>query len=145
MADMMNTDELLEQARKDLVYDKTNLQTAIHDIPSIVGRWIGYHVDEKRKLIGMQKRMNDLKKEKWLYYSGKASPEVYKKKPFGLKLLKADVDRYIDTDDEILSLQSEIDLQTEKLYVIDEVSKEIKSRQWQINSLIKWNEYLSGK
>jgi hypothetical protein len=145
MEDIMKTDELLEQAKKDLEYDKTNLQSAIHEIPIIFGRWIDYHVAEKIKLIRMQRRMNDLRKEKWLYYSGKASPEVYKKRPFGLKLLKADVERFIDTDEEISSLQADIDLQNEKVYLIDEVSREIKSRQWQINSLIKWNEYLSGK
>ena len=47
-----------------------------------------------------QDDFNKIKKDKWEYYTGKADPAVYQLKPFNLKLLRQDVDKYIESDDE---------------------------------------------
>ena len=41
---------------------------------------------------------------KWEYYTGKANPEIYRDKPFDLKVLKADVGIYLDSDGELQQL-----------------------------------------
>jgi len=56
---------------------------------------------------------NILKREKWEYYTGKADPSIYAKKPFSFKLLKTDIDKYLDSDMELAKLKQKVDyLQT---------------------------------
>lgn len=141
----MNLDELISEAKNDLRYDKVNISDSIHNISGLISKWIEYHVNEKKIIFKLEKVLNELKTKKWLYYSGKSSAETYKKNPFGLKLLKTDVPQFIDSDPEIQKVREELNIQNEKLFVIDEVVKELKSRSFEINSIIRWNEYLQGK
>lgn len=141
----MDLEKLIEEAKVDLKYDKVNLSDSIHVISSLISKWIDYHVREKKVVFGLEKVLNELKTKKWLYYSGKSSAETYKKNPFGLKLLKTDVPQFIDSDPEIQKVREELNIQNEKLFVIDEVIKGLKSRSFEINSIIRWNEYLQGK
>ena len=46
-----------------------------------------------------------LRREKWEYYTGKARPEVYVEKPFDFKVLKSDIDKYLDSDEELSLLE----------------------------------------
>lgn len=141
----MELEFLIEEAKNDLKYDKVNLSDSIHNIGNLISKWIEYHVQEKKIVFKLEKLLNELKTKKWLYYSGKSNPETYKKNPFGLKLLKTDVPQFIDSDPEILKIREELNIQNEKLFVIDEVVKGLKSRSFEINSIIRWNEYLQGK
>ena len=40
-----------------------------------------------------------------MYFSGKAEPEVYREHPFDYKVLRQDIDKYMDADEEIIKLQ----------------------------------------
>ena len=47
--------------------------------------------------------MKILKKEKWEYYSGKSE------KPFELKILRQDIPTYLESDEDLIRLQSKLD------------------------------------
>lgn len=94
-----------------------------------------------KKLYGEKTRIY---KEKWLYYSGKASPEVYKEKGvFQHKVLKNDLEMFIESDDEYLEKKLQIDYQEEKVKFLESVIKQISQRDWQIRNAIEWRK-LSG-
>ena len=46
--------------------------------------------------------------QKWEYYGGKSDAKVYAAKPFDLKVLKTDLQMYINSDEEILAVQGKI-------------------------------------
>ena len=48
--------------------------------------------------------MKILKKEKWQYYSGNKS-----EKPFELKILRQDIPTYLESDEDLIKLQSKLD------------------------------------
>lgn len=85
-----------------------------------------------------------LKKEKWEYYAGKASPEVYRDKPFDHKILRGDIPIYLESDEELNTLlQKKEYFETCKDYC-EEVLKTINSRSFEIKNIINWRRFMEG-
>jgi hypothetical protein len=85
-----------------------------------------------------------LRKEKWMYYSGKADPEVYKEKPFDHKVLKPDIDKYMDADEEIIKAASKIEYFQTMLNYLDSILKTILNRTYQIKNAIEFMRFTAG-
>jgi hypothetical protein len=56
-----------------------------------------------------------MKLKRWMYYMGKASDEEYEKEPFDHKVLKSDVNLFLEADKSLNDLKDRISLQSEKL------------------------------
>jgi len=85
-----------------------------------------------------------LKKEKWEYYTGKAPQQVYATKPFNLKILKTDIDKYMDSDEELVKLKSKVDYIQTVIDFLDRTLKQISNRGFQIKNAIDWRKFTSG-
>ena len=85
-----------------------------------------------------------LKKKKWLYYTGKAEPDVYKENPFDHKVLKPDIDKYMDADEDIMRLVSKIEYYQTMLSFIDSILKTILNRTYQIKNAIEFMRFTAG-
>jgi hypothetical protein len=104
-------------------------------------------MDEKLILENFESKLKVLKRDKWLYYSGKLSEEELKKKgwePFDLNILKQDLDRFIDSDSEVINLSNKVFLQKEKVVYIESVIKIISNKMWNIRSAIEWIKFTQG-
>ena len=64
--------------------------------------------------------------------------------PFQHNVLKTDIDKFIDSDEQIIDLKNKIFYQKEKVKYIEEVVKIISSRQWTIKSAIDWIKFTNG-
>lgn len=85
-----------------------------------------------------------LKKKKWLYYSGKSEPEVYINEPFDHKVLKPDMDKYLDADEEIIKSVSKIEYYQTMLNYLDSILKTILNRTYQIKNAIEFMKFTAG-
>ena len=59
----------------------------------------------------MYKAKGDYKilyRDKWEYYGGKSDAKIYETKPFDLKVLKSDLSIYIESDEEIITIENKI-------------------------------------
>jgi hypothetical protein len=104
-------------------------------------------MDEKLVLESLESKYKILKRDKWLYYSGKLSAEELKQKgwePFDLNILKQDIDRFIDSDIDIINLGNKIFLQKEKVNYVESVIKIISNKIWNIRSSIEWIKFSQG-
>ena len=52
-----------------------------------------------------------LYKDKWKYYTGKASSEVYKENPFDHKVLKNDLGIFLESDEDLSRIKLKIEYQ----------------------------------
>jgi hypothetical protein len=89
-----------------------------------------------------------MKKYKWLYYTGKLSREEldqFKWEPFDLNILKTDVDKFIDADDDVIKLERQITEKKELVSYLDGVVKIVANRQWNIRSAIEWIKFSHGQ
>ena len=95
-------------------------------------------------LISLNAKMKKLMKVKWEYYTGKASPEVYRDKPFSVRVLKTDLHLYLDQDDEIVELQTQIDQVKNELKFVEETLKQINQRTFHIKNSIDYLKFING-
>tara|TARA_Y100001973_G_scaffold74106_1_gene108126 strand:+ start:2228 stop:2518 length:291 start_codon:yes stop_codon:yes gene_type:complete len=86
-------------------------------------------------------------KAKWEYYSGKMSEEELQSRewePFDLKILKQDLDKYLDGDADLILEKQKITYQEEKVSYLESVLKSINNRNWEIKNAIEWRKFLNG-
>jgi hypothetical protein len=69
---------------------------------------------------------------------------VYQVKPFNLKLLKQDVDKYLKSDDELIKLDQKVTYVQSVVDYLDRTVKIISNRGFQIKNAIDWRKFTSG-
>ena len=143
----MTIEELRKMINADIPMDKTELDIESMKTPQLHNKYLILLMDEKLILGKIQSDLNILKKDKWLYYTGKMSQEELQLQgwePFDLNILKTDIDKFIDSDKDIIRLSNKILLQKEKVNYLENVIKIINNRQWSIRSTIDWVKFTNG-
>ena len=140
----MTLEELQELAEKDLQINDSELDLESIKIPQLHNKYLKFYTKFKLLLDRSREDFKLLKREKWEYFTGKADSKVYEKKPFNLKILRNDVDKYIDSDDDIRRLNLKIKYQETIVDFLDRTLKNIMNRGFQIKSSIDWKKFTSG-
>ena len=140
----MNLDEIQILWEEDSKIDPDNLHQESLKIPSLHSKYYKIYNN-----ITLLKKMEEnkykiLKKEKWLYYSGKAEPEVYKNNPFDHKVLKPDIDKYMDADSDLIKIISKIEYYQIMISYLDGILKTILNRTYQIKNAIEYMRFTAG-
>ena len=84
------------------------------------------------------------KRELWEYYTGKADASVYAKKPFNFKLLRQDVDQYIQSNEEYIKAKQKVDYLNATVDFLDRTIRQITNRTFTIKNAIDWRKFTSG-
>ena len=140
----MTLEELQAQADKDLVIDDTELDTESLKTPILHNKYLQYYNKFNLLLKKSQWEERTLQREKWEYYTGKSDPEVYKQKPFDLKVLKNDVHIYINADEDIQKIQAKIIYQEAIVNYLEQILRMINNRSFTIKNAIEWRRFTSG-
>ena len=140
----MTLEELQSQADKDLVIDDTELDTESLKTPILHNKYLQYYNKFNLLLKKSQWEEKTLQREKWEYYTGKSDPEVYKEKPFDLKVLKNDVHIYINSDEDIQKIQAKIIYQEAIVNYLEQILRMINNRSFTIKNAIEWRRFTSG-
>ena len=143
----MKLEEIQELWNRDREIDITELATESIRIPQIHDKYLKIYVDEKIKLRKLQLNLTKISKMKSDYYSGRMSQEELDRlewQPFLVKVLKGEVNSYVESDDDIIKLKETIALMEEKINYIDSVIRMINNRGFQIKSAIDWIKYKDG-
>ena len=98
----MTLEELQEQVDKDLKINDTELDLESLKTPQLHNKYLKHYNNFKLLLTRAESDYKILKRVKWEYYTGKASPQVYQQKPFNLKIMKSDIDKYLESDEELI-------------------------------------------
>ena len=77
-------------------------------------------------------------------YTGKADASVYAEKPFDLKVLRTDVDKYIESDEELIKLKQKKEYLTTVVDYLDRTIRQISNRGFTIKNAIDWRKFTSG-
>tara|TARA_R110001592_G_scaffold71812_3_gene219294 strand:- start:269 stop:679 length:411 start_codon:yes stop_codon:yes gene_type:complete len=134
-------------ASVDLTMDNTELDIESMKTPQLHNKYLILFGDEKLILGKYTSDLNVLRRNKWLYYTGKLSREQLEDfgwEPFDLNILKTDIDKFMDADEDIILLSNKILLQKEKVSYLEGVVKIINNRQWSIRSSIDWLKFTQG-
>ena len=141
----MKLEELQSEAKQDLqIIDQERLDQESYKNQNIKPKWLEYRTKYDQLLIMSKANHQKMYREKWEYYGGKADAKVYAAKPFDLKVLKTDLQMYINSDDEILALQGKIAYYESIIKYIDGVIKSIDNRGWDIRNATEWKKFEAG-
>lgn len=140
----MNLDEIQSLWEQDSNIDPDNLHEESIKIPSLHAKY--YKIYNNIILLKKieENKYKILKKEKWMYYSGKAEPDVYKENPFDHKVLKPDIDKYMDADEDLIKSVSKIDYYQTMLNYLESILKIIINRTYQIKNSIEFMRFTAG-
>jgi len=140
----MDLEQLQELVDKDLKINDTELDLEALKTPQLHNKYMKYLTKFKLMLSRADTEYNSLKKEKWEYYTGKAPAEVYALKPFDLKILKTDIDKYLDSDVELQRQKQKVDYLQTTVDFLDRTIRQISNRGFLIKDAIDWRKFTSG-
>ena len=140
----MNLDEIQSLWDEDSKIDADNLHSESTNVPSLHAKY--YRILNNLLLLKKmeENKFKQIKKDKWQYYTGKADPEVYIEKPFDHKVLRQDVDKYMDADEDLIKILSKIDYYQVMISYLDSILKTINKRTYQIKNAIEWQQFIRG-
>ena len=140
----MTLEELQVHADKDLKINDTELDLESLKTPQLHNQYLKHLTKYKLMLSRSETEYSIMKRQKLEYYTGKADPSVYAEKPFSFKLLKTDVDKYLDSDMELQKLKQKVDYIQTTVDFLDRTIRQISNRGFTIKNAIDWRKFTSG-
>jgi len=140
----MDLEKLQEMADKDLAINDTELDLESLKTPQIHNKYMKHYTKFKLMLTKAETDLAQMKRDKWEYYTGKADASVYAEKPFDLKILRTDVDKYIEADDDLIKAKQKVQYLYAVIDYLDKTIKQISNRTFTIKNAIDWRKFTSG-
>ena len=143
----MSIDELFELWKKDSEIDRSELGEASAVIPQLHYKYYKIFAQERLKLRKLEAEYKALYKDKWEYFQGNMSEEDLEAngwEPNPLRILKSDLNTYIDSDTDIIKQTSKMDYQKEKISFLENIIRSINNRGFQIKNAIDWEKFKVG-
>ena len=143
----MKLEEIQELWNRDRDIDITDLGVESVRIPQIHDKYLKIYIDERIRLKGLQFDLNKLVKLKTDYYAGNLTEEELEKlgwEQFLTRLIKTEITKYLEADEDIIKMKKNIVLMEEKIHYLDSIIKMVSNRGFQIKSAIDWIKYEDG-
>lgn len=140
----MNLDEIQTMWESDSQIDNDDLHLESTKIPSLHAKYFKIFNSVLTLKKAQENKFKILRKEKWEYYTGKSDPEVYVEKPFDFKVLKTDLEKYLDADEELIRCITKMEYYQMMIDYLESIIKVILNRTYQIKNAIEWQKFIRG-
>ena len=138
-------DQVQEMWQRDSVIDPDNLHDESLKIPQLHSKY--YTIYNTTILLREKARetYNKVKLERYNYYTGKATAEVYAEEPFPYKVRdKEALQRHMDVDERLNKIDLKIRYYDVILKFLEEIIKCISNRTYQIKNSIEFMKFTAG-
>ena len=143
----MKFEEIQKEWTSDCPIDETELSQESVKIPQLHNKYLIFYSNEKLKFKELKYLFTGLIKRKRDYYSGRMTEEELEAadwEPFRIKLLKADVQEYIDADENVIESKKLLAVQEEKVNYLESIVKGLSTRGYLIKNAIDWKRFTEG-
>ena len=140
----MTLEELQQSVNKDFKLDDTELDTESVNIPLLHNKYLIHFNKFSLLLKKAEYDHKSMIRDKWEYYTGKAAPSVYQAKPFDIKVLKADVHIYMDSDLDLQKADQKVAYLNQIVKYLEQVLRSVNNRTFLIKNAIEWKKFTSG-
>jgi len=116
-------------------------------IPELHNKYHKIYTQERLVMNKWELELKIVYKEKYEYYMGILDEGALKAngwEPFALKVLKADLPIYMESDQDMINAAKRITLQREKITFLESVIKNLNNRGFLIKNAIDWNKFTNG-
>ena len=143
----MKIEDITSLWDKDSKIDETELGSESTKIPQIHNKYLKIFMGERVQLIRLKASQKRTKKLLTEYYLGELDREELEslgRDQFYKKVLKQEIDTYIESDDMMIEAILKTSLQQEKVDYLEAILRQINNRGFQIKNAIDWNKFISG-
>jgi|TARA_R110000744_G_scaffold211791_1_gene330901 hypothetical protein len=143
----MSTDDISEIWAADAVIDETQLAQEAKKIPMLHSKYYNMYYKEALKVKKLRYDYKVLEFDKREWISGDMAEEDLRErnwKPFQKKVMRQDMDKYIQADDDIIKLSLRIDYHSCRANFLEDIVKTIHSRNFIINNIISVMKFQAG-
>lgn len=143
----MQIDDYEKMWAEDAKIDETNLVGESARIPVLHSKYYKLYHRAAMKATKLRYDLKELEKLKTEYYNGSISEEDLKKhgwKPNPLRIMKAELPRYIESDKDIIELCLRIDYYSSIAKFLEDVVKQINNRNFVLKNIIDVLKFQNG-
>lgn len=145
----MKLEDIQELWSSDSIIDDTELDAESVKIPEIHNKYLKIFSDEKLRLVRLESKAKELKRLKWLYYTGKLDEQSLKNLEWDVfdldvKKNRHDLEMFLESDKDIIELNDKIEYQKEKLNYLETIIKSLSTRGFLIKNSIEWKKFIMG-
>ena len=143
----MDIEEIQTLWSADSKIDDLELDLESLKIPQLHSKYMNILNAENRILYKMSQTQKMLERDKLEYYLGKMCKEDLEERGWeelSLKILRADVPRYIDADRDVIRHLIQMADQKDKVVLLRSIIESINSRSFIINNAIRWKQFTNG-
>lgn len=137
-------EEIEREWEKDSPLSKSELIEQALEVDYLHAKYLKYYRLAKEQKSRLQITYNKAQFEARDYYDGKASADTYKDKPFDRKVMKSDLDKYIQVDPNVTKVGIALDKSNLKVELLESILKQITYRGMGIKNAIDYIKFLSG-
>ena len=141
----MNLEQIQEMWEKDSKIDPDNLHDESLKIPQLHSKYYTLYNTITLLRERAREQYNKVRLERYNYYTGKATTEVYAEEPFPYKVREKDaIQRHLEADDKMNKVDMKIKYYDIMLKFLEEIIRNISGRTYQIKNAIEWNKFQAG-
>ena len=143
----MKFEDIQKSWSSDCEIDETELSQESVKIPQLHNKYLILFHNERLRLRTLKYDHTKLVRRKKDYFSGRMTAEEMESldwEPIQLKLLKADIDTYIEADDDVIESSKIIALAEEKVGYLESIVKSLSNRGYLIKNAIDWKRFTEG-
>ena len=141
----MNLEQIQEMWEKDSKIDPDNLHDESLKIPQLHSKYYTLYNTITLLRERAREQYSKVRLERYNYYTGKATAEVYAEDPFPYKVREKDaIQRHLEADDKMNKIDMKIKYYDIMLKFLEEVIRVVSNRTYQIKNAIEWNKFQAG-
>ena len=140
----MKLADIEQEIQKDSVIDYADLDRESLKIPILHAKYYRIFMDELKILKGLEREFRAEKLDRIHYYTGRAPDEVYADEPLNLKVLRGDVDTYLDADPKLSQKRMNLEFQQAKVTMLENFLKNLSFRNNTIRNAIDFIKFKNG-
>ena len=141
----MNLEQIQEMWEKDSKIAPDNLHDESIKIPQLHSKYYTLYNTITLLRERAREQYSKVRLERYNYYTGKATAEVYAEEPFPYKVREKDaIQRHLEADDKMNKVDMKIKYYDIMLKFLEEIIRNISGRTYQIKNAIEWNKFQAG-
>ena len=143
----MKIEDIQAMWSEDAKIDHTELSHEALRIPSLHSKYFNVFTAERLRLRKYEMELKKLKLEKYEFFTQGPTKETHdrgwKLPPVG-KVIKSEVNSYIDADDDVINITLKIGIQQEKVEMLDSIIRSLNNRGFLIKNAIDFEKFKMG-
>ena len=138
--------ELTQESEKDIKIDFLKLTEELAHNQNLIGKWMTYQQVWETKYQFLDLEYRQLLASKTKYYTGKMSEDEIISKGWGIegtKILKADLNIWVDDDNDMIKAKKKMLLLKQIITIIDKtIDILVDQKKWTIKNFIDYKKWL---